>query len=87
MKTKYKPGPGWKYLGSAVYEKYNHRIHAGGFLIRFPNGSTIDFIDHKLSIHRFIKVTGGNRKRGLMAFANYFFIPDSITDPSSLISR
>ncbi len=68
MKTKYKPGPGWKKLSTVVYEKGVFRIHTSG-LIRSMILGTVVNIEQKAS--RYIKINGGNRKRGLMAYANH----------------
>lgn len=62
---KYKPGPGWKKLSLAVYENSGYRIHVAG-LLRFPNGETHNIYMESINT---VKINGGNRKRGLMAFA------------------
>lgn len=67
-----RPGPGWKYLASCVWEHTSQaRIHIGGGMIRLPDKThlTINhWTDGKLG-RRLIKINGGNRKRGLMAWA------------------
>ena len=71
MKKQYKPGPGWKQLNPAVYEKGRVRSHVGAELIRV-NGRHVGMIPHRPGLSEFIKIAGGNKKRGLMAFANSF---------------
>ena len=69
MKDRYKPGPGWKKLSNAVYEKGLIRIHTGGLIKSTILGSQVFDVERKAVL--FIKVNGGNRKRGLMAYANH----------------
>ena len=68
MKQKYKPGPGWKMLNPSVYEKGVFRIHVGGIIKNMITGQVVN-VESKAG--RFIKINGGNRKRGLMAYANH----------------
>jgi len=66
-----RPGAGWKYLGGGVWEYTNGtRVHLGG-LIRLPdmNFKSLNNINDGVVGHFFIKANGGNRKRGLMAWA------------------
>jgi len=66
MKKYYRPGPGWTHLGWSVWEyKGVLRIHVMGS-VRLPNG---DFIQADSNARRFIRINGGSRKRGLMAWA------------------
>ena len=73
MRAMYKPGPGWKHLAGPVYEHGNGaRVHLLG-TVRLPGGT---FINHGARWHghnmyQFIDINGGNRKRGLMAFAMF----------------
>lgn len=71
MKTNYKPGQGWKFLGSGVYEYLDgRRLHVLG-LCKLPDGRHVSATaseGYLLSI-RMIRINGGNRKRGLMAWA------------------
>ena len=69
MKQKYKPGPGWKKLSSVVYEKGVIRIHVSGSLIKSMILNKTVNVEPKARIY--IKINGGNRKRGLMAYANH----------------
>ena len=69
MKAEYKPGPGWKKLSTAVYEKGAIRIHVSGSLIKSMILNKTVYVEPKARI--FIKINGGNRKRGLMAYANH----------------
>lgn len=65
------PCSGWNNLGSSVYEHTNGtRIHVGGGCVRTPNGkhywlnSVVGGMGWTL-----IKINGGNKKRGMMAWA------------------
>jgi len=73
MDKRYKPGPGWKHLAGAVWEHCNGvRIHLGG-TAQLPNGDFVfayGGIEDSLDSRKYIKINGGNRKRGLMAWAN-----------------
>lgn len=65
-----KPGNGWKRIGGAVYERCDGlRIHMLG-LVKLPNGTLIDESSHYQHAANIIKINGGNRKRGLMAWAS-----------------
>jgi len=69
MKQKYKPGQGWKALSPAVYEhESGTRIHLQG-LCRLADGTFISGNDAQLEFGRYIRIAG-NRKRGMMAWAN-----------------
>lgn len=66
-----KPGAGWKHLGGAVYEHSSGaRVHTGG-LVRLPGPVFYELNTWPASweMREMIRVCGGNRKRGLMAFA------------------
>ena len=66
MKNKYKPGDGWKLVAPPVYENSQGvRIHLLG-LCRLADHT---FVNADLEAMRFIRVNGGNRRRGLMAWA------------------
>lgn len=65
------PGAGWKSLGSSVWEhKSGTRIHVGGGLIKTPTGKCfwLNSIIGRMG-WQLIKINGGNKKRGLMAWA------------------
>ena len=68
---KYKPGNGWRAIGSCVWEnKDGTRVHMLG-LIRLNNGvyfKANQWLD-SIEAHRMIKINGGNRRRGLLAWA------------------
>jgi len=67
-----RPGDGWKYLAGSVWEHTKGtRVHLMG-LIRLPDMSfvSLDKYPECIEGHRLIKINGGNRKRGLMAWAN-----------------
>jgi len=66
-----RPGPGWKHLAGPVWEHTTGtRIHTMG-LVRLPDKTHI-WINHfdagKLG-RWLVRANGGNRKRGLMAWA------------------
>ena len=66
-----KPGHGWNHLGGSVYEHPSGtRIHLGG-LVRLPDLSFISLNKWPEGNDgwRHISICGGNRKRGLMAWA------------------
>lgn len=66
-----RPGAGWKHLGGAVWEHTNGtRIHLLG-AVRLPDMSFLSANKWPESseARRFIRINGGNRKRGLMAWA------------------
>ena len=69
MKQKYKPGPGWKKLSPAVYEKGLFRIHTNGLIKSMGLNRFVTDVESKAALY--IKVNGGNRKHGLMAYANH----------------
>ena len=69
--NKYKPGPGWKHLGGAVWEHpRGGRIHTYG-VVRMRCGKWLDGARWPQSrdVFRFVQINGGSRKRGLMAWA------------------
>lgn len=67
VKRKYRPGPGWKHLGGAVWEdRRGVRIHIMG-MIRLPDKTLVGFTSTDLWTA--MKITGGNRKRALMIMA------------------
>lgn len=74
----YKPGYGWNRIEKSPV--YNHtsgiRIHVAG-LFKFPNGVQISESDlsnkQRHLFYRFIKINGGNRKRGSMAFSRHIW--------------
>lgn len=71
MKTNFKPGKGWRHAGGSVYE-FNGglRIHIPS-LCRLSSGTLIwsNSWAEIGRVERMIDINGGNRKRGLMAWA------------------
>lgn len=66
-----RPGPGWVHLGGAVYEHSSGiRMHMLGAL-RLPNGEFLSASKWPECIDaaQMIRINGGNRRRGLMAWA------------------
>lgn len=67
-----KPGPGWTApYQVAVYEHDSGaRLHVMGYL-RLPDGSEVSAFNwpESSTLARFIRINGGNRKRGAMAWA------------------
>ena len=66
-----RPGPGWRHIAGHVYAHSNGtQIHVGGF-VQLPSGEFLS--DRKWpecqDAARMIRANGGNRKRGLMAWA------------------
>ena len=72
---KLRPGPGWRnWIHTPVYEHTTGiRVHAMGTIsLRLPTGERIIYGQnwpHSQSAERWIKIAGGNRKRGLMLWA------------------
>lgn len=68
---KYKPGKGWVRLNDSVCKHEDgQRIHVAG-IIRLSDGTIVSANTWPESEHvnRFVRINGGNRKRGLMAWA------------------
>ena len=66
-----RPGNGWRHLAGTVYERNDGlRVHLGG-LIRFPDGQYLsgNTWPESREMHLAIRING-NRKRGIMAWAN-----------------
>lgn len=66
-----RPGPGWRHLGGAVYEHNGGiRVHMLGF-VKLKNGKSLSASQWPESqdVARMIQINGGNRRRGLMAWA------------------
>ena len=67
------PGPGWKHLGASVWENTDKvRICVGG-MVRLPDHTFFHINNGDNDGWYYIKMNGGNRKRGLMAWANCLF--------------
>ena len=73
-----RPGAGWKHLGGSVYEKDEVRVHVSGELCRLKNGVFVSGNHWPMSrnLDRAIRVNGGNKKRGTMAWANMLMMPN-----------
>jgi len=75
MRQRYKPGKGWKYLASGVWEHVSGlRISVSGRICRLPDKTIFPgrgswWWDSYFEQSKFIRVAGGNKKRGLMAWA------------------
>ena len=66
-----RPGPGWRHLGGSVYEHSSGiRVHMLG-LLKLQNGAKLNANQWPDSedAARMIRINGGNRRRGLMAWA------------------
>jgi hypothetical protein len=66
-----KPGNGWRHLAGPVWEHTNgSRVHVMG-LVKLPDGSFLsaNVYPQCNEAARLIRINGGNRKRGLMAWA------------------
>lgn len=66
-----KPGPGWKHVGGACYDLPDGtRVHEMGYCLlpdrRFISGNSWP---ESQRFWRFVRINGGNRKRGAMAWA------------------
>ena len=66
-----RPGAGWKRIAGAVFDHDSGvRLHVLG-LCKLPNGRLVtdgDY-DQYLLQQKLIKINGGNRRRGMMAWA------------------
>lgn len=66
-----RPGRGWSHVAGSVYEHTSGlRLHVGG-LIRLPNGQCVSANEwpESRTVRWYVRANGGNRKRGLMAWA------------------
>ena len=66
-----RPGVGWKHLAGPVWEHPSGaRIHTMG-MIRLPDKTHLSLNNWRESElgRRLVRINGGNRKRGLMAWA------------------
>lgn len=68
---RHQPGPGWKHLGSAVWENNDGLRIAVGGAYRLPDGTFVSGEQWPQSkeLYRWIRIAGGNRKRGVMLWA------------------
>jgi hypothetical protein len=63
-----RPGPGWRFLGSGVWDHVSGmRLHCLGLLV-MPDGTVRREHETRLA-EGYIRLAGGNRKRGLMMWA------------------
>ena len=72
-KEELRPGAGWKHLAGSVWEHSSGtRIHLIG-LVRLPDMSffSLNKYPECMDGYKMIRINGGNRKRGLMSWANY----------------
>jgi hypothetical protein len=71
VRKSFSPGPGWQHMAGAVWERGPVRVHMGG-IVRLQDGT---IISEKAVHHRYqqvallVRINGGNRKRGLLAWA------------------
>ena len=66
-----RPGDGWQHVGGAVWEHASGtRIHMLG-LVKTADGQVYSLNDWRSSEagRRLVRINGGNRRRGLMAWA------------------
>jgi hypothetical protein len=66
-----KPGLGWKHVGGAVFDNSDGtRVHVMG-LCRLPNGELVNGMlwPESRKLDQSVRINGGNRKRGAMAWA------------------
>jgi len=67
-----RPGPGWRHISGPVWEHTSGARLSTMGVIRLPDKETYLFLnnwrDGELG-RRLIRINGGNRKRGLMAWA------------------
>ena len=64
-----RPGPGWTCLGGPVWEHTSGtRVHWSGPIVRLPDMS-MPPVYLGMRLNTVIRANGGNRKRGVMAYA------------------
>lgn len=67
-----RPGRGWSHVAGSVWEHTDSalRLHVGG-VIRLPDGQCVSANEwpESLTVRWYVRANGGNRKRGLMAWA------------------
>ena len=66
-----RPGRGWKHVAGSVYDHVSGvRLHLLG-MVRLPSGDHVSANEwpEAASVGHFVRCNGGNRKRGLMAWA------------------
>lgn len=66
-----RPGKGWRHIGGPVYEHSNGtRVHVIG-VVKLPDGRYLhaNKWPECIDAARMISINGGNRRRGLMAWA------------------
>ena len=66
-----RPGRGWTHVAGSVYDHVSGvRLHLLG-MVRLPNGDHVSANEwpESSSVWHFVRCNGGNRKRGLMAWA------------------
>ena len=65
-----RPGLGWKCLGEPVWEHTSGtRIHWSGPIVRLPDMTMPPVYPDMRRLNTVIRANGGNRKRGVMAYA------------------
>lgn len=70
-RSQMRPGDGWRHVAGPVWEHASGvRVHSGG-LAKFPDGRYLhaNKWPECHDAYRMIRANGGNRKRGLMAWA------------------
>jgi hypothetical protein len=65
---------GWSHINGPVWDHKNGtRIHVTASSVRLPDGATTGVYADRARVNRLIKMTGGNRKRGVMAYAELLY--------------
>ncbi len=65
-----RPGPGWTQLNAFVWEHDSGmRIHWSCPIVRLPDMTMPSIWPDRKRLNLLIRVNGGNRKRGVMAYA------------------
>ena len=78
-----RPGTGWRHVNGSVYDHQSGlRLHLLGVL-RLSSGSIIngDMWPESRRVGWFVRANGGNRKRGLMAWARSYIAIDNQSSP------
>lgn len=66
----YRPGPGWRHIAGSVYEHQSGiRTHVVGICARGDVVVMGTNWPESRELYRMIRINGGNRRRGVMAWA------------------
>ena len=65
---------GWSHINGPVWNHKNGtRIHVTAPIVRLPDGAMPGVYADRARVNRLIRMAGGNRKRGVMAYAELLY--------------